>query len=107
MNNEDKAPSDANKKRRGLGIRNTVWRGGFAGTSESINSLQVKFDCGEGNEGGRFLECLQVTTAYMRTALEGDSDVEKSIRNGKMFNLAWPDPVGTTSEATKAMLHAE
>ena len=96
VNNEDKAPSDANKKRRGLGIRNTVWRGGFAGTSESINSLQVKFDCGEGNKGGRFLECLQVTTAYLSTKLEGGDDVKTSIRNGKFFEPAWMDLVRPT-----------
>ena len=52
MNNEEKAPSDANKRGKGFGSRNTFWREAFAGTSEAMNALQVKFVCREGNEGG-------------------------------------------------------
>ena len=64
MKNEEKMPSDANKKGRGFGSGNTVWRSNFAGTSEALNAIQVKFNYGEGNEGGPFSECLRVTTAY-------------------------------------------
>ena len=39
--------------------------------------------------------------------LEGGGDVETSIWNGKVFELAWPDPVGPNPAATKAMLRAE
>ena len=45
---------DANRIRKGLGSGNTVRREAFAGTSEAMNALQVKFDCGEWNDGGRF-----------------------------------------------------
>ena len=41
--NKEKAPLGANKKGRGFGISNTVWSEVFAGTSKSINALQVKF----------------------------------------------------------------
>ena len=44
-----------------------------------MNALQVKFDCGEGNKGGRFLECIWLTTAYLSTKLEGSGEVETSI----------------------------
>ena len=30
-----------------------------------------------------------------------------SIRNATVFDLAWPDPVGSRPDATKAMLQAE
>ena len=43
---------DANKKGRGFGSGNTVRREAFTGTSEALNGLQVKFDCGERNRGG-------------------------------------------------------
>ena len=39
--------------------------------------------------------------------LKGAGDVKKSIQNGKVFELAWPDPVGPNLAATKAMLQAE
>ena len=39
--------------------------------------------------------------------LKGAGDVKKSIQNGKVFELAWPDPVGPNPAATKAMLQAE
>ena len=52
VKNEDKDPSDANKRGKGFGSGNTVRREYFAGTSEALNALQVKFYCGEGNEGG-------------------------------------------------------
>ena len=51
-------------------------------------------------------------TAYLSTKIEGGggggsgggNDVKTSIRNGKVFNPAWPDPVRPTPEATKSML---
>ena len=45
--------------------------------------------------------------AYLSTKIEGGGDVKTSIRNGKVFELAWPDPVGPNVAATKAMLQAE
>ena len=69
-----------------------------------MNALQVKFDCGEENEGGRFSECLRLTTAYLRTKLKGGGNIETSIRNGKVFDPAWLDPVVLNPAATKAML---
>ena len=69
--------------------------------------LQVKFDYGEGNEGGRFSECIRPTMAYLSTKIEGGGDVKTSIQNGKLFKPAWPDPVGPNPVATKAMLQAE
>ena len=53
------------------------------------------------------MECLRLTTAYLNTKLEGGGDGETSIRKGKVFELAWPDPVGPNPAATKAMLKAE
>ena len=53
-NNEEKAPSDANKIGKLFGSGDTVRREAFVGTSKALNALQVKFNCGEGNEGGRF-----------------------------------------------------
>ena len=44
VNNEEKAPLGANKKGRGFGSGNTVWREAFNGTSEALSALQVKFD---------------------------------------------------------------
>ena len=55
VKNEYKSPSDANKKGIRFSSRNTVCREAFAGKIEDINALQVKFDCGEGNRGGRLL----------------------------------------------------
>ena len=48
VKNEDKASLDADKRRKGFGIGNTAQREAFSGTSEALNALQVKFDCGEG-----------------------------------------------------------
>ena len=48
-----------------------------------------------------------MTTAYLSTKLEGGGDAKTLIRNGKVFKLAWPDPVRPTPAATKAMLQAE
>ena len=107
MKNEEKAPSDTNKRGKVSGSGNIVWRESFAGTSEVLNMLQVKFDCGEGNEGGRFSECLRLTTVYLSTKLEGGGDVKTLIRNKKVFEPAWLDPVGPNPAATKAMLQAE
>ena len=104
VKNEEKAPSDANKKGKGFGGWNNVRREYFSGTSKAMKALQVKFNCREGNEGGQFVECLRLTTAYLSMKLEGGSDVETLIRNGKVFEPAWPDPVGPNPSATKVML---
>ena len=53
------------------------------------------------------MKCIRLTTAYLSTKLKGGGDVETSIRNGKVFKPAWPDPVGPNPAATKAMLQAE
>ena len=53
------------------------------------------------------MECLRLTTAYLSMKPEGIGDVETLIRNEKVFDPAWPDPVGPTPAATKAMLQAE
>ena len=45
--------------------------------------------------------------AYLSTKLEGGDKAETSIRNGKVFEPAWPDPVGPNLADTKAMLQAE
>ena len=52
VKNEKKAPLDANKIGKLFGSGNTAWREDFNGTSKALNVLQVKFNCGEGNEGG-------------------------------------------------------
>ena len=49
VKSEEKAPSDANKRGKGFGCGNNVRREALVGTSEALNALQVKFDCGEGN----------------------------------------------------------
>ena len=72
-----------------------------------LNALQFKFDCGEGNEGGRFSECVRLTTAYLSTKLKGGGDVKTSIRNRKLFKPTWPDPFGPNPAATKPVLQAE
>ena len=107
VKNKEKAPSDANKRGKGFGVRNNVRREAFDGTSEALNALPVKFDYREENEGRRFSKCIRLTAAYLSTKLEGGGDVKTSIRNGKLFEPAWPDPVGPTLAATKAMLQAE
>ena len=53
------------------------------------------------------MECLQLTTEYLSTKLEGSGDVETSIRNEKVFGPAWTDPVGPNPAATKAMLQLD
>ena len=53
------------------------------------------------------MECIRLTTAYLSTNLEVGGEVETSIRNGKVFEPAWPDPVGPNAAAIKAMLQAE
>ena len=55
MKNEDKAPSDANKRGKVFGSGNTIWREDFDGTSEALNMLQVKFDYREVTRGNVFL----------------------------------------------------
>ena len=49
MKSEEKTLSDAKKRGKAIGGGNNVQREDFAGTSEALNALQVKFDCGEGN----------------------------------------------------------
>ena len=88
VKNEEKTPSDANKRGKEFNGENNVQREAFAGSSMVLNTLQVKFDCGEGSEGGRFLECLRLTTAYVSTKLECGGDVKTSIMNRKLFELA-------------------
>ena len=75
VKNEEKAPSDANKRGKIFDSGNTVRREAFSGMSEALNALQVKFDCGEGNKGGLFSECLRLTTVYLSTKLEGGGKV--------------------------------
>ena len=48
-----------------------------------------------------------MTTAYLSTKLKGGGDVKTPIRNGQVFEPAWPDPVGPTPAATKSMIQAE
>ena len=107
IKNKEKTPSDANKRGKGFGSGNTVQREDFAGTSEALNMLQVKFNCGERNKGGWFSEYLRLTTSYLKTKLKGIVDVKTLIQNGKVFDPAWPDPVGPNPATTKAMLQAE
>ena len=45
-----------------------------------------------------------MTTSYLSTKLQDGGDVETSIMNRKVFDLAWPDSVGLNTVATKAML---
>ena len=107
MKSKEKTPSDANKRGKGFGGRNNIRREAFAGTREALNTLQVKFDCGEGNEGGRLTECIRLTTAHLITKLEGGGGVEILIRNSKVFEPPWLDPVGPNVATTKAMLQVE
>ena len=107
VKNEEKAPLDTKKRGKVLGSGNTVRREAFYGTGEAQNMLQVKFDCREGNEGGQLLECLRLTTVYLSTNIEGSGDAKTSIRNGKLFEPEWPDPVEPNPAATRAMLQAE
>ena len=107
VKNEEKTPSDANTKGKVFGSGKTDRREYFSGTSKALNALQVKVDYGEGNEVGWFSECLRVMTAYLSTKIESGVHVKMLIRNGKVFEPSWPDPVGTTQTATKAMLQAE
>ena len=107
VKSEKKTPSDSKKRGKGFGGGNNVWRESFAKLSNALNVLQVKFDCGEGNERGRLLERIRLTTAYLSTKLEGGGDVKTSIRNGKVFKPPWPDPVGPNVAATKAIVQAE
>ena len=39
VKNEEKAPSDANKRGKGFVSGNTVWREAFSGMSEALNVL--------------------------------------------------------------------
>ena len=107
VKNKEKAPLNANNRGKGFGSGNTVQREAFSWTSKALNVLQVKFDCGERNEGWQFVECLWLTTVYLRKNIECGGNVETSIRNGKVFELAWLDPVRLNPVTTKAMLQAE
>ena len=51
VNNKEMARLDA-KSGKLFGNGNTVRREMFSGTRKTMNALQAKFDCGEGNEGG-------------------------------------------------------
>ena len=62
VKSKENTPSDANKRGKVFGGGNNVWREAFSRTSEALNALQVKFNCGEGNEGGRLSECIRLTT---------------------------------------------
>ena len=46
VKNKEKTPSDANKRGKVFSFRNNVQREALSGTSEALNALQVKFDCG-------------------------------------------------------------
>ena len=46
-------------------------------------------------------------TAYLSMKLEGGGNVKTLIRNRKLFEPPWPDPVGPNVAATKAILQAE
>ena len=81
VKSEEKAPLDANKIGKIFGGGNNVWMEAFAGTSEAMNTLQVKLDYGKGNDGGRFSECIRLMLAYLSTNLEGGGNFETSIRN--------------------------
>ena len=83
---KEKVTAEGSRKGRGYTSRHTVRRRSFVGTSEALNTLHVKFNCGEGNEGGRFSECLRLTTAYLSMKLEGGGDIETSIWNGTFFD---------------------
>ena len=107
MKSKEKAPSDTKNRGNRFGGGNNFRREAFAGTSEALNALQFKFDCGEGNEGGRFLECIRLTMAYLSMNIEGDGNIETLIQNGKLFEPAWLDAVGPNPEATKDRLQAE
>ena len=50
--NEEKVPLNANNRGKGFGSSNTVRMEAFSGTSKALNTLQVKFDFRERNEGG-------------------------------------------------------
>ena len=52
------------------------------------------------------MECIRLTTTYLSMEIEGGGGVETPIRNGEVFEPAWPDPVGPNPAATKAMLQA-
>ena len=60
VKNVDKTPSDAEEKEK-YSVAGIQFD--FAGKSKALNTLQVKSECRERNEGGRFSECLQVTSA--------------------------------------------
>ena len=83
---KEKVTAEGSRKGRGYASRHTVRRRSFVGTSEALNTLHVKFNCGEGKEGGRFSEFLRLTTAYLSMNLDGGRDIETSIRNGKCFD---------------------
>ena len=107
VKSKENAPLDTNKRGKGFRGGNNVRREAFYGTSEVLKALQVKFDCGEGSERGRFSKRIRLTTVYLSTKLKGAGNVKTLIWNGKVFDPAWPDPVRPNPAATKAMLQAE
>ena len=62
VKNQEKTLLDANKRGKAFGSGNTVRREALAGTIKALRVIQVKFDRGEGNEGGLFLEYVRLTT---------------------------------------------
>ena len=66
--------------------------------------MHIKFDYGEGNEGGRFSDCLRGMTAYLIKNIKGGRDFNTLIRNGKVFNTAWKNPTVPTTEDMKVIL---
>ena len=63
-----------------------------------LNALQVKFDCGEGNEGGRFSECVMPMTAYLSTKLKEDEENKRTEVTGgqlkTMFTSSGEEQLG-------------
>ena len=53
------------------------------------------------------MECLQLTTTYLSTNLEGGGNIKTLIWIGKFFETEWPDPVGPNPAAMKAVLQAK
>ena len=93
VKNKERAPQGENRKGRGFTSGHAVRREAFTRTIKALSMLQVKFNCGEGNEEGRFLECMRVKIKYLRTKLEFDGNIKTSIRNGEVFKPARPNPV--------------
>ena len=44
VKNEEKVPSETNKRGKGFGGKHNVWREALYRTSEALNMIQVKFN---------------------------------------------------------------